>query len=112
VLVNVYVDGFNLYYGCLKGSPYKWLDLDALSRTLLPGDDIHRIRYFTARVSARPDNPACNRRQAVYLRALRTIPHLVRHDRATGHLVKNTGPHPLDEARSPPTETSRVGCPQ
>lgn len=24
---NVYIDGFNLYYGALKGSPYKWLDL-------------------------------------------------------------------------------------
>lgn len=23
---RVYIDGFNLYYGCLKGSPYKWLD--------------------------------------------------------------------------------------
>jgi hypothetical protein len=29
---NVYVDGFNLYYGCLKGTPYKWLDLDAMCR--------------------------------------------------------------------------------
>ncbi len=24
---NVYVDAFNLYYGCLKGTPYRWLDL-------------------------------------------------------------------------------------
>ena len=23
---RVYVDGYNLYYGCLKGSPHKWLD--------------------------------------------------------------------------------------
>jgi hypothetical protein len=76
VLVNVYVDGFNLYYGCLKGGPHKWLDLDALCRTLLPRHDIHRIRYFTARVSARPENPGCARRQEVYLRALATVPHL------------------------------------
>lgn len=40
----VYVDGFNLYYGALRGSPYKWLDLEALSRRLLPKDDIHLIR--------------------------------------------------------------------
>ena len=26
VITNVYIDGFNLYYGCLKRSPYKWLD--------------------------------------------------------------------------------------
>ena len=28
---NVYIDGFNLFYGALKGSPYKWLDLGACS---------------------------------------------------------------------------------
>jgi uncharacterized LabA/DUF88 family protein len=79
VLANVYVDGFNLYYGCLKGSSYKWLDLNALSQTLLPGDDIHRIRYFTARIAARSENPSAHTRQDTYLRALRTIPHLTVH---------------------------------
>jgi hypothetical protein len=54
---NMYVDAFNLFYGRLKGSPYKWLDLDALARRLLPEHEIHRIRYFTARVVAWPDNP-------------------------------------------------------
>jgi 6-hydroxy-3-succinoylpyridine 3-monooxygenase len=24
---RAYIDGYNLYYGCLKGTPYKWLDL-------------------------------------------------------------------------------------
>ena len=24
---TLYIDGFNLYYGVLKGSPYKWLDV-------------------------------------------------------------------------------------
>ena len=28
--VIVYVDGFNLYYGSLKRTPYKWLDLGRL----------------------------------------------------------------------------------
>lgn len=79
MLVNVYVDGFNLYYGCLKDTPYKWLDLDALCRTMLPRHRIHRIRYFTARVSARPDNPGCDLRQGAYLRALATIPNLTTH---------------------------------
>jgi uncharacterized LabA/DUF88 family protein len=77
--VNLYVDGFNLYYGCLKGTQYKWLDLGALSRTLLPRDEIHRIRYFTARITARPDNPSAHARQDTYLRALATIPHLTIH---------------------------------
>lgn len=72
----VYVDGFNLYHGCLKGSPYRWLDLLALSRNLLaPTSQIDAIRYYTARISARtdPDGPV---RQDTYLRALRTIPCL------------------------------------
>ena len=55
---NVYVDAFNLYYGCLKGTPYRWLDLGALCTRLLPRDRINRIRYFTAMVSARPDDLA------------------------------------------------------
>jgi len=50
VRANVYVDGFNLYYGALKGTPLKWLDIAALCRLLLPGDTINRIRYFTARI--------------------------------------------------------------
>jgi hypothetical protein len=70
---NVYVDGFNLYYGCLRHTAHKWLDLDALCRTLLPSYDIHRIRYFTARVSGRTD-PGTPVRQGAYLRALRTLP--------------------------------------
>lgn len=51
---NVYVDGFNLYYGCVKGTPYRWLDLARLCRVLLPSHEIHRIRYFTALLRKRP----------------------------------------------------------
>ena len=55
---NVYVDGFNLYYGCLKGTEYRWLDLGAFCQKLIPSNPINRIRYFTARISARPLDPA------------------------------------------------------
>jgi hypothetical protein len=48
--VYVYVDGFNLYYGALKRTPYKWLDLAALCRLMLPNDSIEHIKYYTARV--------------------------------------------------------------
>ena len=51
---NVYVDGFNLYYGAVKGTPFRWLDMAAMCRMLLPGDQINRIKYFTALVDARP----------------------------------------------------------
>ena len=50
----VYIDGFNLYYGQLKGTPYKWLDPVALfQRVLGPQNQItqiirHRIRMENA----------------------------------------------------------------
>lgn len=75
---HVYVDGFNLYYGSVKGTQYKWLDVAALCKTLLPNDSIDLIRYFTARVNARND-PITPQRQDVYLRALATTPNLTIH---------------------------------
>jgi len=76
---NVYVDAFNLYYGCLKKTPYRWLDLARLCTLLLPEHAMNRIRYFTALVHERPDKPGTNARQQVYLRALRTLPGLSIH---------------------------------
>lgn len=54
---NIYVDGFNLYYGALKSTPYKWLNIVELCHQLLPKSQIHRIKYFTAHVNARPNDP-------------------------------------------------------
>jgi hypothetical protein len=68
VITNVYVDGFNLYYGgCLKGTSHKWLDLDVLCRTLLPNNELQRIRYFTARVKVRvpPGHPQRSNRYKI-----------------------------------------------
>lgn len=72
----VYVDAFNLYFGCCKGTPYKWLDLLRLCRILLPTHDVEQIKYFTARIRSRPSDPDQPLRQQIYLRALRTIPNL------------------------------------
>jgi len=71
---NVYVDGFNFYYGSVKGTPYKWLDFDAFAHSLLRGYTVNRIKYFTARVDDRPDDPSQSQRQDIYLQALATIP--------------------------------------
>lgn len=71
----VYVDGFNLYYGSLKRTPYRWLDLGRLCAGI-PNDRVVAINYYTARISARPGNPSGPNDQQIYLRALRTIPHL------------------------------------
>lgn len=63
---RVYIDGYNFYYGCLRGTPYKWLDLLPLfekhilpsalvkdanghirQSTLLPSPS---IKFFTAQI--------------------------------------------------------------
>lgn len=72
----IYVDGFNLYYGSVKGTPYKWLNIQKLCQFLLPKNQIIKIKYFTALVTARPDDLDQPNRQQIYLRALRTIPDL------------------------------------
>ena len=58
---RVYIDGYNLYYGCLKNSPDKWLDVRALIERILStilfeqdGKPIRfafqtpAVKYFTA----------------------------------------------------------------
>lgn len=89
---NVYVDGYNLYYGAVKGTPYRWLDLGTLCQVALPKNQINRLRYFTARVASRPADPLQPRRQQVYLRALRTIPNLEFH---FGHFLRNVVRMPM-----------------
>ena len=74
----VYVDGYNFYYGCLKGTPYKWLDIVRLFKDhVLPSSafgvasDLIKINYFTAdileRAARSPDSVSSQMR---YLRAL------------------------------------------
>src|SRR3984885_676876 len=65
----VYIDGFNLYYGAVKGTPHKWLNLDRYFSILLSNNDIRQIRYFTALVNGPP-----RARQLAYLDALATTP--------------------------------------
>lgn len=83
---NVYVDGFNFYYGCIRGTPWRWLDLEKLCGLLLPSHEINRIRYFTALVNARPDDPNQPQRQQTYLRAISTLPKVSLH---FGHFLSN-----------------------
>jgi len=69
----VYIDGFNLYYGLLRFSCDKWLDIVAFANTILPRPEEHNImsvKYFTARVNYDPAEPTAQMRQSVYLSAL------------------------------------------
>ncbi len=77
---NVYVDGFNLYYGALRGQPYRWLNLRRFAESLVrSSDEVHRIRYFTAPVRPLTSDPEAPERQAAYLRALRSVEGLELH---------------------------------
>ena len=70
----VYVDGLNLYYGSLRGTPFKWLDLYALFRNCVldSSTELEQVRYYTAPVKASSsDDPASALRQQRYLRALK-----------------------------------------
>ena len=69
IKTNIYIDGYNLYYGCLKHTSYKWLDIDALFFDhILPSIKLplaeHEsscsirngrgcIKFFTAEISAK-----------------------------------------------------------
>lgn len=90
----VYVDGFNLYYRALKNTPYKWLDLFALSKQMVrPENEITCIRYFTARVKPNPTKPDQHVCQDAYLRAIQAhIPCLTVHE---GHFLTSRVRMPL-----------------
>jgi hypothetical protein len=54
---TTYIDGYNLYYSRLKGSPYKWLDIVTFFRDRIllsqdPDAELIKIKYFTAPVKA------------------------------------------------------------
>lgn len=73
----VYVDGYNLYYGLLRRSAFKWLDLYRLfqEHALGAGVDVVEVRYYTAPVLGRmSDDPESSQRQRTYLQALRKMP--------------------------------------
>ena len=65
----VYVDGFNLYYGAVKDTKHKWLDLQRFFVALRQHDDVVAIKYFTAIVKGSGEA-----RQSTYLSALATCP--------------------------------------
>lgn len=72
----IYIDGFNLYYGVLKNTPYKWLNVHALCSFLLreqdPASVVSQCTFYTAvtmsRVASRGE--ASVQAQQVYHRAL------------------------------------------
>lgn len=72
-----YVDGYNLYYGLLKGTPYKWLDLvQFVAKLLRDNHSLVSVKYFTSPVKTYPHDTSALDRQKIYLQALGTLPNV------------------------------------
>ena len=87
----VYVDGFNFYYGAVRKTVYRWLDLWKLFRSLLPGYDIQSVKYFTAAVAPLPHDPHAPNRQKIYWKALQAHPPGVHIIKGQFRLREKTG---------------------
>lgn len=73
----------------MRHTPYKWLNVHALARALIDANKlIVKVKYFTARVSPRANDPDQPFRQHLYLRALGTINAQVVYGRYLSHVVK------------------------
>jgi hypothetical protein len=95
----VYVDGFNFYYGAVRGTPWKWLDPVALFQKVLgPQNALVKVKYFTARVQPSPSDPNVNVRQDTYLRALQAHCPLV--ELYYGHFLRHR--ISMEHANPPP----------
>lgn len=107
----VYVDGFNLFYGLLKHSNHKWLDLYTLFQRIIhiqnPESELVCVKYYTAPVMgkfASHGSKACEA-QDQYHRALNS-PHT-----NTVHVIN--GSYTATKAtpmryKNPPDKTDRV----
>lgn len=84
-----------MYYGCLKDTRCKWLDLERLFHNILKKSDIERIFYFTARVKPTSDDLDKHVRQETYFRALRTNPKI---EIVFGHYLSHVVRMPLCNA--------------
>lgn len=71
-----FVDGYNMFYGLLAGTPYKWLDLPSLLAHIVriehPESTVSGISFFTSGVkpSLASRGIASKEAQDMYLRAL------------------------------------------
>ncbi|UXH78237.1 NYN domain-containing protein [Roseateles amylovorans] len=74
--IGVYIDGYNLYYGRLRNSAYKWLDLVSLMEAILrrrdQSEQLACVHLFTAHALATfaTHGAASVEAQSAYLRAL------------------------------------------
>ena len=73
---RLYIDGFNLYFGALKGTELRWLDPVTLTKQVFPSLEVIATKYFSAPVVDEVGKEGQARRQSLYWRALRRLPNL------------------------------------
>ena len=102
-----YIDGYNLYYGLLKGTPYKWLDPVRLVKALLRDDhDLISVKYFTSPVKTYPHDTAALDRQKIYVQALSTLANV---EIVQGFYRKDVVLMPVHEAECKVCPTAKDG---
>ena len=99
-----YIDGYNLYYGLLRKSKFKWLDVYALFRDheLSGSTELVEVRYYTAPMLGKmSDDLKSPIRQRRYLQVLRKM-HPIGLTLIEGRIVASTPfqrlIHPILEA--------------
>jgi len=105
-----FIDGYNLFYGVLAGTPYKWLNLSSLlahiTRVQNPASQTVQIDYFTSSVLPylATRGIASKHAQDTYIRALIANGvrvnygrHRVEHSMALRYINNNTPASRLDK---------------
>ncbi|WP_339718781.1 NYN domain-containing protein [Marinomonas primoryensis] len=106
---RVYIDGYNLYFGCLKGTPFKWLDPVSLIETLLVRSgapesalDELAVKFFTAEISERAasDRSSLNDQRSY---------HLALNNHCSNRLQTIKGNYSIDKTKFPKVEHDERG---
>jgi uncharacterized LabA/DUF88 family protein len=77
IRVGLYIDGFNLYFGLCDSNfrRYLWLNPELLGENLLRrGQQLDFVKYFSARIKQSATDPDKHKRQALFLRAVESLP--------------------------------------
>lgn len=73
---TIYIDGFNLYYGVVRGTPCKWLDVVSLFSALCNEQnsnvEVVKVKFFTAPIKAKLSTrkQQAEHSQRIYIKAL------------------------------------------
>lgn len=106
---RIYIDGYNLYFGCLKGTPFKWLNPVSLSEQLLKRCGVHTsvlddlaVKFFTAEISQRAasDKSSLNDQRSY---------HLALHNYCGSRLETIKGSYAIDKTKFPIVEKDNQG---